>query len=62
MRKTKREWVSEKADVLSQIGLITILKNFNVALSLYRVLEITFYFFEGFLEVTTGRLIVVKAQ
>jgi len=34
---------------------------FNVALNLYRVLEVTLYFSEGFSEVTAGVSAVAKA-
>ena len=36
-------------------------ENFNMALSLYRVLEVTLYFSKGFLEAAAGGLAVAEA-
>ena len=60
--KGNKEWIRiGKSRCVESDRICYCTEKFNIALSLCRVLGITLYFFEGFLEATAGGLVVAEA-
>ena len=60
--KRNKEWMRiRKSRCIELDGTCCCIEKFNVAFSLYRVLGVTLYFSEGFLEATAGGSVVIEA-
>jgi len=59
--KRDKKWIRiKKSRYIESNGTCYYIEKFNMALSLYRVLEVTFYFSKGFLEITTEKSVAAE--